>query len=86
MANVHFRVAGMKKYNDLNTVFLQSKNRLKTLSDAVYHRNDYSTQLQIPHNEFKKYFSFERGSGIYRTDLTWKEVHEKEWVTTIAYV
>jgi len=86
MANVYFRLAGMKKHNSLDVVFLQSKNRLKTLSDPIYHRNDRTTELQIPKDEFKKHFSYERFSGIYRTELTWKNVHEKEWVTTIAHI
>jgi hypothetical protein len=86
MANVYFRVAGMKKHNDLNVVFLQSQNRLKSLNDSIYHRNDFTTQLQIPQSEFKKNFQFERSSGIYRTKLTWKDVHKKLWITTIAHI
>ncbi len=64
------------KRRDTSDVFLQSENRKYSTSYTLFHKNDFTTELIIPYDVFKKHFKFDRLSGIYRTQLTYGELKQ----------
>lgn len=67
---VRFEMAG--KLNIKEKCFLTSKSRVYTKNHRIFHRNDWHTVIEIPVEVFKKYFEYERFSGIYQTFLTYE--------------
>lgn len=75
MRTVIFCLAG-KREKPHHPVILFSKQREYRQKFTIFHRNDFSTILEIPIDFFKKHFAYDRWAGIYRTSLTWKDVEK----------
>ena len=67
---VRFEMAG--KLNSKEKCFLTTKSRVYTKNHRIFHRNDWHTVISIPIEVFRKYFKYEKSSGIYQTFLTYK--------------
>ena len=65
-----FELAGTIKTKE--KCFLTTKNRYYNKNHTIFHRNDWHTVIEIPIEVFKKYFTYERFSGIYQTFLTYE--------------
>jgi len=76
MRTVQFLKPGREIPND--PVFLTSRHReharLARQRHTIYHRNDWSTIWTIPVEVMKEHFHYDRSSGIYRTDLKYKDI------------
>lgn len=78
MRYVEFLKAG--RVRDDDRVFLTTHGR--TMADrartqhTIYHRNDWSTIWRIPVPFYRQHFTYERQSGIYRTDLRYRDLVE----------
>ena len=61
-------------YQQLNDkVFLTSHNRIDR-KGRFNHRNDFTTLIDFPKEFYKKHFTFDRGSGIYRSSLKYIDI------------
>ena len=65
-----FELAG--KINLKETCYLTTKSRVYTKNHRIFHRNDWHSIIEIPMDVFKKYFEYDRFSGIYQTVLTYE--------------
>ena len=73
MKRVRFEIAG--RIDNLDAApFLTSRNRRKKSGMTIFHRNEYTTIIMIPDWTLKKYFKYNRYSGVYFTNLTWREL------------
>ena len=68
-----------KRENSNRIFFVTSDHRSKFKSH--FGKNDQKTIYTFPVDFFKKHFKYERRTGIYRTDLTCKDV----WQYGITY-
>ncbi len=80
MDMIYFRIAGDIRRRT-GKVFLQSRNRLKSLNRTIFHRNDWNTDLRIPIESFKKNFKYEHFTGTYRTELCYCDLVDFAEVT-----
>jgi hypothetical protein len=74
MKNVYFRVAGKRKPNE--PVFFATSNRLKCLSQTIYHRNAINTDYAIPVDFFKLHFTYDKTNRIYRNALIFSDIQK----------
>jgi len=77
----HFLLAGT--YQDSDRVYLTASHRQAAKGGTVFHRNDYSTLLDIPNEFYKEHFAFNRSTFIYETTLRWKDV--RQYCEVITY-
>ena len=73
MKNIRFELAGRIDNLD-STPFLTSRSREYKTGKTIFHRNDYHTTILIPERAFKKFFQYEKWSGVYRTTITFREL------------
>ena len=73
---VYFRKAGDygKQVKHAQPVFFRSEQRMRSLNEAVFHRNDYNSEWRIPDDFFREHFRYEHSTGIYRTDLHYCDI------------
>ena len=83
MRKIIFAKAGT--FYDAESVLFQSRARQKSEKYTIYHRNDNTTEWAIPIDIFKQNFKYERGSGIYRTELTYGDLKEKPGVIVTIF-
>ena len=65
-----FELAGKLKVKE--KCFLTTKDRYYNKNHTIFHRNDWHSVVEIPIEVFRKYFTYERFSGIYQTSLTYE--------------
>ena len=85
MKTVRFILAGITKPSN-NFVFFQPKNRMKTLADCLWHRNDYETEFNIPYDFFREHFKYEHRTGIYKTKLTYKDIWQYSQLYCVDFI
>ena len=83
---VQFEMSG--KINLKEKCFLTSKDRIYNKNQTIFHRNAWHSVVTIPIEVFRKYFEYERFSGIYQTFLTYEQLIEAGsilWSINIDY-
>lgn len=77
--NKTFLIAG--KRQDTDQIFLTSKSVYK--GGTIFHNNNFSTLIKLPLDFYKKYFTFDRSTNIYRTKLKFQDI--KRFCTIINH-
>ena len=70
METIKFFIAG-NRLRDKYKIFLTSSNRKR-----YNHNNDFETIINLPKEFYQNNFKFERCTGIYRTNLYYKDISQ----------
>ena len=70
---VYFACAG--KFKDGEKVWLSSKQRKYSPKWSIFHRNEYETVIEMPHDIYNELFNYDQTYGSYTANgMTWGEL------------